>query len=162
MRKVFTPLIYAASFCMLMLQAAYAQNYEPTTSYQISVYSVSSRYIGVNYRPIFISNETSSSIYQQVMDGWTYEITLTIKLTGENLVWKTPIGVTLIFPDISRQNEIINKESMPLYSNNLYEFRFDVVCRRKGWAMIQMSPLEEWDRRSSLNIDFRTSQVCIE
>jgi hypothetical protein len=162
MRKVFILLLSAISFYLLLLQAAYAQNYGDAPSYQISVYSVSSRYIGVNYRPVFITNWHSSGLIQQVIDGWEYEITLTIKLTGENLVWKTPIGVTLIFPDIRRQTEIINKESMPLYSNNLYEFRFDVICSRKGWVMIQMSPLREWDELNIRNVDFRVSQVRIE
>lgn len=162
MRKVFIPLLYAVSFCRLMLQAAYAQNYEQTPLYQISVYSVSCRFVGDNYRILPMVSWSYPPIHYKEWDGWIYEIALTIKLTGENFVWKAPIGVIFIFPDVSRQTEIINKEAMPLYSNYLYEFRFDVICRRKGWAMIQMSPLEEWDKLNTRDVDFRISQVCLE
>lgn len=145
-----------------MLEATYAQNFDNQGPYEISVNSVEGQFVENNYG--FSPSVTNSypRVNQNIMDGWKYEIILTIKLTGENLVWKTPFGLTLIFPDGSRYNEILNNESKPLYSNNLYEFRFNVICRRKGWAMIKMYPLEQWDKLNIRNVDFRTSEVCLE
>jgi hypothetical protein len=97
-----------------------------------------------------------------IPDGWQYEIDLRIQLKGEDLVWKTPFGLTLIFPDGSRQNKILNNEAKPLYPNNLYKFSINVVCRRQGWTMIKMYPLEEWDKQNIFNVDFKTSEVCLE
>ncbi|HEX2867045.1 MAG TPA: hypothetical protein VHO03_08375 [Ignavibacteriales bacterium] len=160
MRKVFIPV--AITFYLLLLQAGYAQNYEHTIPYQISVYSVTSRFVGNNYRILPIETRSYPPKIYKTEDGWTYEVSLIIKLTGENLVWKTPIGITLIFPDGSLQNVTINNEATPLYSNNHYEYRFTVVSRSIGWAMIQMYPLEKWDELNVRSVDFRTSEVCLE
>lgn len=134
MRKVFIPYLFVMIHYVLQLQVAHAQNYEHSGSYEISVHSVSARFAGIHYSFAPMGTRSYPEVHQKVSDGWIYEIVLKIKLSGEKLVWNTPFGVTLIFPDGSRQNVIINNESNPLYSNNLYEFRFNVNCRRKGWA----------------------------
>lgn len=102
--------------------------------------------------------------YSFKKDKLVYEITLTIKLYGNEYNYSKALALTFETPDNEITTIIVNQELYPMIVDENYEHVLNIQSRESGWVNLKIN---EWDVhnlviKNNININFINYSFFIE
>lgn len=153
MKKIF--LIILVSPIFILSQEIYRGD--------ILISDLSSECIDITYIRSYITRINPPE-YSFKIDKLVYEITLTIKLYGNEYYYSKALALTFETPDNEITTIIINQELYPMTVDENYEHVLNIQSRESGWVNVKIN---EWDVHSleiknNININFINYSFYIE
>jgi|GEM_PF-4149749 len=121
---------------------------------KITILNAESRFIDDDYIVVGVTHSIPPHPLKR-KDGYIYQITLSIGVSGDDFLWSRPLNCIFTFPDGNKVSKVINTEGYTLFSNEKHHFTIDLHCKMKGQVKIDISPYYEFANHSPSDPDIQ-------
>lgn len=115
---------------------------------EIMVAFITAKCVDTTYTKVHTRERHYSDYY--IKDKLVYEVSITLKLSGEGFVYNRPIDLTCFLPGDLSVSTLLNIDGYELTPDKFHEYQFYAAVKTKGLAKIV---LKEWDPQNQFAVE---------